>query len=176
MADTKWDESVRYVGIGLAENDKTLINCGSEVDKEMSSMPNSCGQFGNKVICKRKKNYCIKCLKKDRVCDPTETRHRHSVVLSILWVNLEKSIVPEQMIEEKCQLIIKLFEQRMQELETKLGNKCDEKRVLEIMQEPAVCLYRNADQLFITRLKAIPLIHIDSNGKRKWMIVWKMRI
>lgn len=35
------------------------------------------------------------------------------------------------MIEEKCQLIIHLFEQQMQKLELKLENKCDEMTVVK---------------------------------------------
>lgn len=84
MADTKGDESVRCVGTrtsnvgnGVAENDKTPISCGSEVDKENArqACQTPVGSLDTSLICKQcKKNYYIKCLKKDAVCYSIEMR------------------------------------------------------------------------------------------------------
>lgn len=93
------------------------------------------------LMCKRcKKDYCIKCQKKDEV----EYVILQNQNTGIMWFcpyceeSVEKKIAMEQMIEKKCQIVIQKIEQRMKEMENKLGEKCDETRVVEIIREQLI--------------------------------------
>ena len=119
--------------------EKPLHGCAPQVATtcQLCQTPTG-GQDTKALICKRcKKNYCIKCLKKDEVEHVILQKHD----TGIMWFcpyceeSVEKSIAVEQMIEEKCQQITSFFEERLHELESKLEKKCDERRVVEIVQE-----------------------------------------
>lgn len=131
--------AVKSAKNGVEEKIKTPTNSGSE-DKEGTCQlcQALAGSDTKLLICKRcKKHYCIKCLKKDEV----EYVILQKPDTGIKWFCpyceecVEKSIAIEQMIEEKCQQIITEMGKRMQEFESKLEGKCDEKRVVEIIQE-----------------------------------------
>lgn len=135
------------------------------------------------LICKQyKKNYCIKCFKKDEV---------ENVILqkwdtNIMWFcpyckeSVEKSIAMEHMIEEKCHLITQLFELWMQVVESELDNQCDEKscwnQLIHIQPQPVLTLIC----LLILRLTdgancfKIGRIVVGVRGCQVWLWQWQI--
>ncbi|KAL7407073.1 hypothetical protein ABVT39_002493 [Epinephelus coioides] len=131
--------AVKSAKNGVDGKIKTPTSFGSENKKGACQLCQAIAGFDTKsLICKRcKTHHCIKCLKKDEV----EYVILQKPDMGFKWFCpyceecVEKSIAIEQMIEEKCQQIIQEMEKQMQELESMLEGKCDEKRVVEIIQE-----------------------------------------
>lgn len=79
-------------------------------------------------------HYCIKCLNKTKKEYETISKSDCMWFCAPCKIRIEKNIVVEKNIEERCKTYLESFEARIQEVEKQLETKCDEDKVKQIVR------------------------------------------